>query len=76
MIIISFEYQIILYLFSRVVLALVKVPVKRQIIDAPQHTYPVFAAVVWGIVMVRHELHSSIITCISNIFLYIVVIQA
>ncbi|KAI8056331.1 Tim17/Tim22/Tim23/Pmp24 family-domain-containing protein [Gilbertella persicaria] len=47
----SINQQIILYLFSRVVLALVKVPVKRQIIDAPQHTYPVFAAVVWGIVM-------------------------
>ncbi|KAG2204640.1 hypothetical protein INT46_006739 [Mucor plumbeus] len=53
----SINQQIILYLFSRVVLALVKVPVKRQIIDAPQHTYPVFAAVVWGVVMwlFRHE---------------------
>ncbi|KAI7903585.1 Tim17/Tim22/Tim23/Pmp24 family-domain-containing protein [Cokeromyces recurvatus] len=53
----SINQQIILYLFSRVVLALVKVPVKRQVVDAPQHTYPVFAAVVWGLVMwlFRHE---------------------
>ncbi|KAI8376387.1 24 kDa intrinsic membrane protein PMP-24 [Radiomyces spectabilis] len=43
--------QIILYLFSRVVMALVKIPVKKQILDAPKHTYPVFAAVVWGLVM-------------------------
>ncbi|KAI9282557.1 peroxisomal membrane protein 4 [Sporodiniella umbellata] len=49
--------QIILYLFSRVVLAIVKVPVKREIIDAPEHTFPVFAAVVWGLVMwlFKHE---------------------
>ncbi|KAI8369127.1 peroxisomal membrane protein 4 [Choanephora cucurbitarum] len=53
----SINQQIILYLFSRVVLAAVKVPVKHQIIDAPQQTYPVFAAVVWGCVMwlFRHE---------------------
>ncbi|KAI9484169.1 MAG: peroxisomal membrane protein 4 [Benjaminiella poitrasii] len=53
----SINQQIVLYLFSRVVLALVKVPVKRQIVDAPQHTYPVFAAVVWGLVMwlFKHE---------------------
>ncbi|KAI8971042.1 peroxisomal membrane protein 4 [Pilobolus umbonatus] len=53
----NINQQIVLYLFSRVVLALVKVPVKRQVIDAPQHTYPVFAAVVWGLVMwlFRHE---------------------
>lgn len=43
--------QIVLYIFARVVLAAVKIPVKRQIIDAPQHTYPVFAAVCWGLVM-------------------------
>jgi peroxisomal membrane protein 4 len=53
----NINQQIVLYLFSRVVLALVKVPVKRQVIDAPQHTYPIFAAVVWGAVMwlFRHE---------------------
>ncbi|KAI8988198.1 peroxisomal membrane protein 4 [Mycotypha africana] len=53
----SINQQIILYLFSRVVLALVKVPVRKQIIEAPKNTYPVFAAVVWGLVMwlFRHE---------------------
>ncbi|KAI9489227.1 peroxisomal membrane protein 4 [Zychaea mexicana] len=43
--------KIVLYIFARVAIALVKVPVKRQVIDAPQHTYPVFAAVSWGLVM-------------------------
>ncbi|KAF7727619.1 hypothetical protein EC973_007380 [Apophysomyces ossiformis] len=47
----NINQQIVLYLFSRVVMALVKMPVKRQVIDAPQHTYPIFAAVVWGLVM-------------------------
>ncbi|KAJ8656056.1 hypothetical protein O0I10_008278 [Lichtheimia ornata] len=47
----SINQQIVLYIFARVVLATVKIPVKRQIIDAPQHTYPVFAAVCWGLVM-------------------------
>ncbi|ORZ20549.1 peroxisomal membrane protein 4 [Absidia repens] len=47
----NINQQIILYLFSRVVMALVKLPVKREIVDAPQHTYPIFAAVVWGSVM-------------------------
>lgn len=45
--------KIVLYLFSRVVMALVKLPVKRELLDAPQHTYPIFAAVIWGAVMVR-----------------------
>lgn len=58
--------QIILYLFSRVVLALVKVPVKRQIIDAPQHTYPVFAAVVWGVVMVKYLLSILIMVTMAT----------
>ncbi|KAI8141633.1 peroxisomal membrane protein 4 [Fennellomyces sp. T-0311] len=47
----AINQQIVLYIFARVAIALVKVPVKRQIIDAPQHTYPVFAAVCWGLVM-------------------------
>ncbi|KAI8370009.1 peroxisomal membrane protein 4-like protein [Blakeslea trispora] len=53
----SINQQIILYLFSRAVLAMVKVPVQRQIMNAPEHTYPVFAAVVWGVIMwlFRHE---------------------
>ncbi|KAI8336765.1 peroxisomal membrane protein 4 [Chlamydoabsidia padenii] len=47
----NINQQIVLYLFSRVVMALVKLPVKREILDAPQHTYPIFAAVIWGTVM-------------------------
>ncbi|KAI8341755.1 Tim17/Tim22/Tim23/Pmp24 family-domain-containing protein [Chlamydoabsidia padenii] len=47
----NINQQIILYLFSRIMVALVKLPVKREILDAPQHTYPVFAAVVWGFAM-------------------------
>ncbi|ORZ20441.1 Tim17/Tim22/Tim23/Pmp24 family-domain-containing protein [Absidia repens] len=47
----NINQQIVLYLFSRVVMALVKLPVKREIVDAPQHTYPIFAAVIWGAVM-------------------------
>jgi peroxisomal membrane protein 4 len=47
--------KIVLYLFSRVVMALVKLPVKRELLDAPQHTYPIFAAVIWGAVMVSER---------------------
>ncbi|KAI9323582.1 peroxisomal membrane protein 4 [Dichotomocladium elegans] len=47
----AINQQIVLYIFARVFLATVKLPVKRQIIDAPQHTYPLFAAVCWGLVM-------------------------
>ncbi|KAI7884915.1 peroxisomal membrane protein [Lichtheimia hyalospora FSU 10163] len=47
----SINQQIVLYVFARVVMALVKIPVKRRIIDAPQHTYSIFAAVCWGLVM-------------------------
>ena len=43
--------KIVLYIFARVAIALVKVPVKRKIIEAPKHTYPIFAAVSWGMVM-------------------------
>ncbi|KAI9309239.1 peroxisomal membrane protein 4 [Cunninghamella echinulata] len=47
----NINQQIVLYLFSRVVMALVKLPVKREVVDAPQHTFPIFAAVIWGTVM-------------------------
>ncbi|KAK9761955.1 hypothetical protein K7432_012738 [Basidiobolus ranarum] len=49
--------QIVLYLFSRIIIGLAKLTVKRQVIEEPQHSFPVFAAVVWGIVMwlFRHD---------------------
>ncbi|KAL1929689.1 hypothetical protein VTP01DRAFT_1827 [Rhizomucor pusillus] len=47
----SINQQIVLYVFARVFMALVKVPVKRKIMEAPKHTYPFFAAVCWGLVM-------------------------
>ncbi|KAI7852884.1 putative peroxisomal membrane protein [Circinella umbellata] len=47
----NFVIQIVLYIFARVAIALVKVPVQRKIIEAPKHTYPIFAAVSWGMVM-------------------------
>ncbi|KAI7869433.1 peroxisomal membrane protein 4-like protein [Spinellus fusiger] len=47
----SINQQIILYLFSRVAVALVKLPVHKNYIKEPKHTFPIFAAVVWGIVM-------------------------
>ncbi|KAI9004630.1 Tim17/Tim22/Tim23/Pmp24 family-domain-containing protein [Gaertneriomyces semiglobifer] len=43
--------QIVLYLFSRILVGLAKLAVKNNIIPEPQNTFPVFAAVVWGIVM-------------------------
>ncbi|KAJ3186053.1 Peroxisomal membrane protein 4 [Gaertneriomyces sp. JEL0708] len=43
--------QIVLYLFSRIMVGLAKLAVKNNIIPEPQNTFPVFAAVVWGIVM-------------------------
>ncbi|KAJ3144516.1 Peroxisomal membrane protein 4 [Geranomyces variabilis] len=43
--------QIVLYLFSRIMIGMAKLAVKEQIISEPKHTFPVFAALVWGIVM-------------------------
>lgn len=53
----NINQQIVLYLFSRIVMSMVKVPVHHKVFDEPKHTFPVFAAVVWGIVMwlFRHE---------------------
>ncbi|CAM0140563.1 hypothetical protein VKS41_006582 [Umbelopsis sp. WA50703] len=53
----NINQQIVLYLFSRVLIGLAKTPVQRKIIDAPQSTYPIFAALVWGMVMYqfKHE---------------------
>ncbi|CAG8798790.1 14728_t:CDS:2, partial [Dentiscutata erythropus] len=49
--------QIVLYVFSRIMFGLAKLPVKRQVMGEPKHTFPVFAAVVWGVVMwlFRHD---------------------
>ncbi|KAI8818534.1 Tim17/Tim22/Tim23/Pmp24 family-domain-containing protein [Fimicolochytrium jonesii] len=43
--------QIVLYLFSRIMIGLAKLAVKKQVLPEPKHTFPVFAALVWGIVM-------------------------
>lgn len=52
----SINKQIVLYLFSRVVLGLANLPVKHKLVSPPD-AYPMFAAVVWGCVMwlFRHE---------------------
>lgn len=47
----SVNYQIVLYLFARILIGLVKLFAKKHQIVAPNQTYPVFAAIVWGIVM-------------------------
>ena len=46
-----------LYLFSRILIGLAAMAAEKQAIQAPAQTYPVFAALVWGIVMwlFRHE---------------------
>ncbi|KAI8915287.1 hypothetical protein PhCBS80983_g01396 [Powellomyces hirtus] len=43
--------QIVLYLFSRIMIGMAKLAVKNEIVPAPENTFPVFAALVWGIVM-------------------------
>jgi peroxisomal membrane protein 4 len=45
------NFQIVLYLFSRILIGLAKIPEKRKIIQAPEKTFNIFAAIVWGIVM-------------------------
>ncbi|KAJ1971795.1 hypothetical protein H4R35_005052 [Dimargaris xerosporica] len=49
--------QIVMYVFSRVVFGLAKSLVKHNVIDEPHRPFPVFAALVWGLVMwlFRHE---------------------
>jgi hypothetical protein len=49
--------QIVLYLFSRISMGLAQLAVKKGMIPNPPNSFPVFAAVVWGIVMwlFRHE---------------------
>ena len=49
--------QIVLYVFARVVIGLVKLPVEREWIKEPGQAFALFAAVSWGLVMwlFRHE---------------------
>ncbi|KNC46994.1 peroxisomal membrane protein 4 [Thecamonas trahens ATCC 50062] len=49
----SVNRQIVLYLFSRVALALAQYIYSRATDDAPapKHAFPIFAALVWGLVM-------------------------
>ena len=49
--------QIVLYLFSRILIGMASVAADKNGITAPSQTYPVFAALVWGVVMwlFRHE---------------------
>jgi peroxisomal membrane protein 4 len=45
------RHQIVLYLFSRILIGFAKIPAKRKIIDPHEKTFSLFAAVVWGCVM-------------------------
>ncbi|RKP14022.1 peroxisomal membrane protein 4 [Piptocephalis cylindrospora] len=49
--------QMILYLFSRVMVALVKIPVKHGVLPKPKASFSIFAALTWAAVMwlFRHE---------------------
>jgi peroxisomal membrane protein 4 len=54
----NINMQIVLYLFSRILVGLAKLIYNKQTsVQAPAQTYPIFAAIVWGIVMwlFRHE---------------------
>ncbi|KAJ3225072.1 Peroxisomal membrane protein 4 [Clydaea vesicula] len=43
--------QIVLYLFSRILVGIAKLGVKNGIYGAPETTFPIFASVTWGVVM-------------------------
>ncbi|KAJ1987762.1 hypothetical protein H4R33_002724 [Dimargaris cristalligena] len=49
--------QIVMYLFSRVAIGLAKLAVTRKVVEEPHRPFPLFAALVWGLVMwlFRHE---------------------
>ncbi|CAG8636651.1 8187_t:CDS:2, partial [Acaulospora morrowiae] len=53
----NINQQIVLYVFARIMIGLAKLPVARKTIEEPKNTFPVFAAVVWGLVMwlFRHD---------------------
>ncbi|KAJ3333708.1 Peroxisomal membrane protein 4 [Blyttiomyces sp. JEL0837] len=47
----NINQQIVLYLFSRIMVGIAKLSVKKELIQQPPHAFPIFASVVWGIVM-------------------------
>ncbi|KAI9228584.1 MAG: peroxisomal membrane protein 4-like protein [Piptocephalis tieghemiana] len=53
----SINQQMILYLFSRVMVGLVKIPVKHGALPNPKASFSIFAALTWAAVMwiFRHE---------------------
>ncbi|KAJ3068432.1 peroxisomal membrane protein 4 [Rhizoclosmatium globosum] len=53
----NINQQINMYLLSRITFGIAKMAVKRGIVPEPPHSFPIFAATVWGIVMwqFRHE---------------------
>ncbi|KAI8620595.1 Tim17/Tim22/Tim23/Pmp24 family-domain-containing protein [Chytriomyces sp. MP71] len=53
----NINQQINMYLLSRVSIGLAKMAVNKGYVVAPKHSFQIFAAVVWGIVMwqFRHE---------------------
>lgn len=66
--------QIVLYLFSRVMLGLGKLAYKKGLVAAPNNSFALFAAFAWGMVMFlfRHErdiLQSSLASSMQYIYL-------
>ncbi|KAL1919353.1 uncharacterized protein VTP21DRAFT_2046 [Calcarisporiella thermophila] len=53
----NINFQIVLYVFSRVMVGLGKMMVKHNNVEAPPKSFSIFAALVWGAVMwqFRHE---------------------
>ena len=55
----NINQQIVLYLFSRILIGLAKVGVQNRVLSAPNNTFTMFAATVWGIVMWLFRHHRS-----------------
>ncbi|XP_003384961.2 PREDICTED: peroxisomal membrane protein 4-like [Amphimedon queenslandica] len=54
--------QINLYLLSRVTIGLARLAVKKQLIPEPQfNTFPLFAAIVWGLALTLFEYHTDVL---------------
>ncbi|KAJ1549834.1 Peroxisomal membrane protein 4, partial [Cladochytrium tenue] len=53
----NINQQIVLYVFSRIMMGLAKLTVKKGVIPQPPHAFSIFAAVTWATVMwlFRHE---------------------
>ncbi|CAJ0769360.1 18736_t:CDS:2 [Entrophospora sp. SA101] len=43
--------QIVLYVFARIMIGLAKLPVSHKVMNEPNNSFPIFAALVWGTVM-------------------------